>query len=106
MTVAFSARDIAENHICLVDLLLQGCSIEGNYLRDVETPGGEEFVKLENIYVAFIGKDAAEPYPQEQKIELPVYSTFERERLICEFRLPYKGDKNNLIIMGSAIALT
>jgi len=40
------------------------------------------------------------------KLDVPVYHTFEREKLICFLGLPIQGDKNKLIIKGTAIALS
>lgn len=39
------------------------------------------------------------------KVDVPVYQTFEREKLVCNFRLAYSGDRNIKIIQGAAVAL-
>lgn len=104
LVVGFSEGEVQSNNcLCLSDMLLQGCDFENNKLKDVESEDANEFINLPSIYVAY--KPKSEGHSAEGKIDVPVYQTFERERVISEFRLSYT-DKNKLIIMCTAIALT
>merc|ERR1712224_1154444 len=107
LVVAFNQNEINSNFsLNLNQLLLQGCSFENGRLIDNNSEENKEFSNLPPIYIAYIPKDAQEPYSNMKKLDVPVYHTFEREKLICFLGLPYEGDKNKLIIKGTAIALS
>lgn len=65
-----------------------------------------EFLKLPSVYIAYIGITDKEANGNEEKLDVPVYQTFDRERLISSFSLLVRGEKNKLVIMGTAIALS
>lgn len=106
LVVAFNQNEIDSNFsLNLNELLLQGCSFENGRLVDSNSDENKEFTNLPPIYIAYIPKNAKEPYADMPKLDVPVYDTFIREKLICCLGLPYQGDKNKLIIKGTAIAL-
>jgi len=55
----------------------------------------------------YVPKNDAEPYADPNtSLSVPVYFSTSREELICEIRLPTKGQVDRWILSGTAVFLT
>lgn len=55
--------------------------------------------------VAWISNKQADPYPEAQSVETPVYHGLDREKLLCTFKMANSGSSGSRIISGVALLL-
>lgn len=99
-----SAKATSDTTIVLKGLWLQGASFAGDKLASVEGQAAE-ITELPPCQVSWIPKNKPEPVPEEQCVEVPVYHTLDREKLLCTFKIPNGGEASSRIISGVALFL-
>jgi hypothetical protein len=74
-------------------VFLQGCEFDGKQLCDITDMRGTsvELVDLPVVYVAWVGEKDANPYPEKDTADIPVYHGLDRENLLCVLKLPNHG---------------
>ena len=63
-----------------------------------------ELIQLPACSIAWIRRDDAEPYPSGT-VNVPVYFSIDREKLLCTFNVPNQGEDWKRIIGGVALFL-
>ena len=87
-------------------LLLQGCGFTGELLSPLAADS-PSLLTLPECWVCYIGKADAEPYGDGQNaLALPLYFSPTREQLVCELRVPCKGQLDRWILTGAALFIT
>ena len=92
--------------VSVVGLMLQGCGFAGEVLSPlvVESPS---LLQLPECWFGYIGKGEAEPYGEGQNaLALPLYFSPSREQLVCEVKVPCKGQLDRWILTGAALFIT
>ena len=92
--------------VSVVGLMLQGCGFAGEVLSPlvVESPS---VLVLPECWFCYVGKGEAEPYGEGQNaLALPLYFSPTREQLVCEVKVPCKGQLDRWILTGAALLIT
>jgi len=106
---SFEASKVGrETAVQVEGLWLQGCAFDGRSLVDIQDGGASatpELVPLPPCALAWIGRDAPDPYPAGSTADTPVYFSTDREDLLCVVKIPSTGDESLRIIAGVALFL-
>ena len=87
-------------------LLLQGCGFGGDVLSPLQSDS-PSVVSLPEAFFCYIGKQEMEPYPDAQGgLAVPLYYSVNREQLVCEVRMPCKGQLDRWVLTGAALFIT
>jgi dynein heavy chain 2 len=88
---AFDGSKLDRNSsIQLESLYLQGCAFDGARLSDISGQQAE-IMQLPACSIAWISEKQADPYPADQSVEIPVYNSIDREKLLCTLKLANNG---------------
>lgn len=92
--------------VALEGLWLQGCEFDGVKLVDIKESSGNsaELIHLPICNIAWIKREDQEPYSQGT-VNVPVYHSLDREKLLCTFNVPNQGEDHRRIIGGVALFL-
>eukprot|EP00455_Lapot_gusevi_P046342 TRINITY_DN6084_c0_g1_i4.p1 TRINITY_DN6084_c0_g1~~TRINITY_DN6084_c0_g1_i4.p1 ORF type:complete len:746 (-),score=233.94 TRINITY_DN6084_c0_g1_i4:98-2335(-) len=101
---ALLAANNAKVIVQLDGLLLQGAAFPGGRLSPLP-PNSPSLSFLPPVYLAWISKSDPECYPEASSVMVPMYYCINREKLVCELRLPCQGDKFTWILSGVAVFL-
>lgn len=87
-------------------LWLQGCDFDGARLNEIRDTSGSssEFIQLPPCNIAWIRREDPEPY-QAGTVNVPVYHSIDREKLLATFNVPNNGEDWKRIIGGVALFL-
>jgi len=105
---SFEAGKIGKDTaIQLEGLWLQGSDFDGKRLADIKDQGGSsaELLPLPACYVAWVGSQDVDPYPEASTAETPVYHALDREKLLCTLKVPNSGDEASRTLAGVALFL-
>ena len=92
--------------VCVSGLLLQGCGFAGDVLSPLQADS-PSVIALPDAYFCYIGKQEMEPYPDAQGgLAVPLYYSANREQLVCEVRMPCKGQLDRWVLTGAALFIT
>ena len=94
--------------VCVSALLLQGCGFTGELLSPLSADS-PSLLTLPDCFFAYIATGDAEPYAAEggsASLALPMYFSPNREQLICEVKVPCKGQTDRWILTGAALFIT
>lgn len=83
---------------------LEGCAFNGSQLSENQRDS-PSFSQIPPCVVAWIPKDAPEPYGNKESISLPVYASDARDRVVARFALPCAGNQNMWLQCGAALFL-
>ena len=87
-------------------LLLQGCGFAADVLSPLQSDS-PSVISLPDAYFCYIGKQEMEPYPDAQGgLAVPLYYSVNREQLVCEVRMPCKGQLDRWVLTGAALFIT
>ncbi|CEO98015.1 hypothetical protein PBRA_006129 [Plasmodiophora brassicae] len=84
-------------------LLLQGAAFTNGQLSSLSAQS-PLLQALPLCYIAFV--DAAQPDPYNDAVQLPLYESTTRDKVVSELKLPCSGDARQWILAGAAIFLT
>lgn len=87
-------------------LWLQGCDFDGVRLNEIRDTSGSssELINLPPCNIAWIRREDQEPY-SSGTVNVPVYHSIDREKLLCTFNVPNNGEDWKRIIGGVALFL-
>ena len=88
----------------LTGLLLQGVreGFDGQGLEEA-TPDGQELINAPSCTIAWIPKADAMPYSASESIDVPLYNSTQRERMLLTLSLPCeRGAQSKWISAGVA----
>jgi len=92
-----------QNGMQLKGLLMQGCEFSRGGLT-APSPSSSELMPLPVCNIAWVRRDAKEPY-EENAVKIPLYYSLERDKLLCTLTLPNVGRTEERIISGAALFL-
>ncbi|PRP81711.1 hypothetical protein PROFUN_10811 [Planoprotostelium fungivorum] len=90
--------------IVVSNLQLQGCGFEGGRLSE-SSSDGPSLVTIPSYSIGWILNKEPDPFPPANTVNVAVYYTSNRERLISEFMFPCSGDKAKWILTGIGVSL-
>ena len=82
-------------------LLLQGCSYNNKRLEEQESKS--EYEMLPACYFSFKPRSAAAD--TKELLQVPLFSNLSREKQILDIWLPFNGNRTNLVIRSTALAI-
>lgn len=99
-----NASQAKEGTIILDGLWLQGSGFQSGQLTEVRGQQSE-IIQLPACAITWIPKSDPEPAPADKTVEIPVYHTLDREKLLCTFKMLNTGSSAERIISGVALFL-
>ncbi|KAM7436007.1 Cytoplasmic dynein 2 heavy chain 1 [Porites harrisoni] len=85
-------------------LQLEGCSFDGNTLTENQRDS-PSVSAIPTASVAWVSKDTADPYPENDCISVPIYYTADREKTVTCFNMPCGGNQSRWTQCGAALFL-
>ncbi|KAK7096855.1 hypothetical protein V1264_003902 [Littorina saxatilis] len=90
--------------IKLGGIQLEGCSFDGTRLSENQHDS-PSVSAIPPCAVAWVAKDAQDPYSGEETISLPIYFDITRERIVSRLEVPCGGNINQWLQCGAALFL-
>jgi dynein heavy chain 2, cytosolic len=90
--------------VTIANLQLQGCGLDGGKLSE-SPPDGPSLLTIPSYVIGWIDQEESDPFPPANTVNVAVYYTSNRERLISEFMFPCGGDKAKWILTGIGCSL-
>ncbi|XP_074649972.1 cytoplasmic dynein 2 heavy chain 1-like [Tubulanus polymorphus] len=94
----------ARTSIRIGGLQLEGCTFDGSRLSENQRDS-PSISAIPMCTVAWISKDAPNPYHPDEVISLPVYYSMERDHIITRMDVPCGGNQNQWLQSGAALFL-
>ncbi|CAM9367763.1 unnamed protein product [Discosporangium mesarthrocarpum] len=85
-------------------LRLQGAAFSGGTLHQ-QSPNDPEVAGVPDLTLAYVPKVQPNPYQAGQAIDIPLYFSLDRERLLVEVSMPTKEPRDTWILAGVALFL-
>ncbi|XP_035681617.1 cytoplasmic dynein 2 heavy chain 1-like [Branchiostoma floridae] len=85
-------------------LMLEGCSFNGSRLSENQRDSPSVCI-VPNFTVAWIDSKGADPYPEEEVIQLPLYFSADRDRIVNQVKVPCGGNQDQWVQCGAALFL-
>ncbi|XP_066286377.1 cytoplasmic dynein 2 heavy chain 1-like isoform X1 [Branchiostoma lanceolatum] len=85
-------------------LMLEGCSFNGSRLSENQRDSPSVCI-VPNFTVAWIDSKGADPYPEEEVIQLPLYFSADRDRVVNQVKVPCGGNQDQWVQCGAALFL-
>ena len=96
----------AQLRVQINGLLLQGANCappQGLHPLAADAP---TFCAMPPVHVAWVPKEAGDPYPPDRSALLPLYLDATREAMLAELRLPCSGSEASWLQAGTAMFLS
>lgn len=94
----------ASGAIQVEGLFLQGCAFDGVRMNEIRGKA-PEVLQLPIATLAWIEESQADPYPEQNTVETPLYFNLDREKLLCTLKMASNGKADRFIISGVAVFL-
>ncbi|XP_033632471.1 cytoplasmic dynein 2 heavy chain 1-like isoform X2 [Asterias rubens] len=94
----------AKHQVKIGGLQLEGCTFDGSRLSENQRDS-PSVCTIPTCTVAWVLKDAGEPYNSQDSISLPVYYSADREKIVTHLTVPCGGDQDHWVQTGAALFL-
>ncbi|XP_022324921.2 cytoplasmic dynein 2 heavy chain 1-like isoform X2 [Crassostrea virginica] len=94
----------AKTQVKIGGLQLEGCSFDGARLSENQRDS-PSVSAIPPCHVAWIPKDAPDPYGLDDVISIPVYTSSERDHIVTRMDLPCGGNQSLWLQCGAALFL-